>query len=45
MACAGDYTGLSLTSSRLTAVWCVSSRPPRPTAAHHQTLYVAVVRP
>jgi hypothetical protein len=41
----GDYTGLSLTSSRLTAVWCVSSRPPKPTAAYHQTLYAAVLRP
>jgi hypothetical protein len=41
----GDYTGLSLTSSRLTAVWCVSSRPPNPTAAFHQVLYAAVLNP
>ena len=41
----GDYTGLSLTSSRLTAVWCVSSRPPNPVRAYHQTLYAAVLRP
>ena len=41
----GDYTGLSLTSSRLTAVWCVSSRPPNPTAAYHQVLYAAVLNP
>ena len=41
----GDYTGLSLTSSRLTAVWCVSSRPPNPARAYHQTLYAAVLRP
>jgi hypothetical protein len=41
----GDYTGLSATPSRVTAAWCVSSRPPSPTAAYHQTLYAAVLRP
>ena len=41
----GDYTGLSATPSRVTAAWCVSSRPPRATAAYHQTLYAAVLRP
>ena len=41
----GDYTGLSATESRVTTAWCVSSRPPKPGAVYHQTLYAAVLRP
>jgi hypothetical protein len=41
----GDYTGLSATPARVTAAWCVSAKPPKPTAAYHQTLYAAVLRP
>jgi hypothetical protein len=41
----GDYTGLSATATRVTSAWCVSSRPPKATAAYHQTLYAAVLRP
>ena len=41
----GDYTGLSATGARLTAVWCVSSKPLRPASAYHQTLYAAVLSP
>ena len=39
----GDYSGLSATATRVTSAWCVSSRPPKPTAAYHQTLYAAVL--
>jgi hypothetical protein len=41
----GDYIGLSATQSALVAVWCVSSKPPNPDAAYHQTLYAAELRP
>ncbi len=41
----GDYTGLSATPTRVTAAWCVSSKPPNPAAAYHQTLYAAVLSP
>jgi len=41
----GDYIGASATASRLTVVWCVSSRPPNPAQTYHQTLYAAVLRP
>jgi hypothetical protein len=41
----GDYTGLSATASRVTAAWCVSSKPPNPAATYHQTLYAAVLSP
>ena len=41
----GDYTGLSATPAKVTSAWCLSSRPPKPTAAYHQTLYAAVLRP
>ncbi len=41
----GDYTGLSATTTRLTAAWCVSSKPPNPAATYHQTLYAAVLSP
>jgi hypothetical protein len=41
----GDYSGLSATPTRVTSAWCLSSRPPKPTAAYHQTLYAAVLRP
>jgi hypothetical protein len=41
----GDYTGLSATPDRVTAAWCVSSQPAKPTAAYHQTLYAAVLKP
>ena len=40
----GDYSGLSATATRVTSAWCVSSRPPNPTSAYHQTLYAAVLR-
>jgi hypothetical protein len=40
----GDYTGLSATPARVTAAWCVSSKPPDPTAAFHQVLYAATLR-
>lgn len=41
----GDYIGAAETASRLTLVWCVSSRPSDPTARYHQVLYAAVLRP
>ena len=41
----GDYSGLSATPARVTAAWCVSSKPSDPTAAFHQTLYAATLRP
>jgi hypothetical protein len=41
----GDYVGASATASRLTVAWCVSSKPPNPVQAYHQTLYAAVLRP
>ena len=41
----GDYTGASATATRLTVVWCRSSRPPNPARTYHQTLYAAVLRP
>jgi hypothetical protein len=41
----GDYTGLSLTPARLTAVWCVSSKPANPNLPFNQTLYAATLRP
>jgi hypothetical protein len=41
----GDYSGLSATPTRVTSAWCLSSRPPNPTAAYHQVLYAAVLRP
>jgi hypothetical protein len=41
----GDYTGLSATPARVAGAWCVSSRPPSPAAAFHQTLYAATLRP
>jgi len=41
----GDYSGLSATPARVTAAWCVSSKPPDPTAAFHQTLYAATLQP
>ena len=40
----GDYTGLSATTARVAGAWCVSSKPPGPTAAFHQTLYAATLR-
>jgi hypothetical protein len=40
----GDYSGLSATPARVTAAWCVSSKPPNPTATFHQTLYAATLR-
>ena len=39
----GDYTGLSATPARTAGAWCVSSKPPSPTAAFHQTLYAATL--
>jgi hypothetical protein len=41
----GDYTGLSATPTRVSAAWCVSSKPPNPAAVFHQTLYAAVLSP
>jgi hypothetical protein len=41
----GDYTGLSLTPTRLTAAWCVSSKPPNPSSPFHQVLFAATLRP
>jgi hypothetical protein len=41
----GDYIGASQTASRLTLVWCVSSRPSNPAHQYHQVLYAAVLRP
>lgn len=41
----GDYSGLSATPARVTAAWCVSSKPANPTAAFHQTLYAATLQP
>jgi hypothetical protein len=41
----GDYIGASATASRLTLAWCLSSKPPNPDRAYHQTLYAAVLRP
>jgi hypothetical protein len=41
----GDYTGLSATPARVAGAWCVSSRPPSPAAAFHQTLSAATLRP
>ncbi len=41
----GDYSGLSATPARVTAAWCVSSKPSNPTAAFHQTLYAATLQP
>jgi hypothetical protein len=41
----GDYIGASQTASRLTLVWCVSSRPANPAHRYHQVLYGAVLRP
>lgn len=41
----GDYTGLSATPNRVSAAWCVSSKPPNPAAAFHQVLYAAVLSP
>jgi BNR repeat-like domain len=41
----GDYIGASQTESRLTLVWCVSSRPANPARKYHQVLYGAVLRP
>jgi hypothetical protein len=41
----GDYAGASETSSVLSIAWCVSSKPPNPARAYHQTLYAAVLRP
>src|SRR5579859_3826485 len=40
----GDYTGLSATTARVAGAWCVSSKPPSPAAAFHQTLYAATLR-
>ena len=41
----GDYTGLSATPARVAGAWAVSSKPPNPTAAFHQVLYAATLRP
>jgi hypothetical protein len=41
----GDYIGASETASRLTLVWCVSSRPANPAHKYHQVLFAAVLRP
>jgi hypothetical protein len=41
----GDYTGLSLTPTRLTAVWCVSSKPSNPNLPFNQNLFAATMRP
>ncbi len=41
----GDYMGASATATRLTLVWCVSSRPRNPARVYHQTLYAAVLHP
>jgi hypothetical protein len=41
----GDYIGASATATRLTVVWCRSSKPPNPARVYHQTLYSAELRP
>ncbi len=41
----GDYIGISETASVVAIVWCVSSQPPNPNQAYHQTLYAAELRP
>jgi hypothetical protein len=41
----GDYIGASETASRVTLVWCVSSRPRDPAQTFHQVLFAAVLRP
>ncbi len=39
----GDYTGLSATPTRVAGAWTVSSKPPNPAAAFHQTLFAATL--
>jgi hypothetical protein len=41
----GDYIGASQTASRLTLVWCLSSRPTNPAHRYRQVLFAAVLRP
>ncbi len=39
----GDYIGTAMTSGRLYAVWCVSSKPPTAGAKYHQVVYGATL--
>lgn len=41
----GDYIGASATATRLTLVWCLSSKPSNPNAKFNQTLWAAVLKP
>jgi hypothetical protein len=41
----GDYTGLSLTPTKLTAAWCLSFKPANPNLPFNQVLYAATLRP
>jgi hypothetical protein len=40
----GDYSGLSATPATVAGAWTVSSKPPNPAAAFHQTLFAATLR-
>jgi hypothetical protein len=41
----GDYIGASATAGRVVLAWCISSAPPNPNAAYHQTLWEATLAP